>query len=205
MTCYVVLAPEPIRGIYDTWDVCEAAVRGVRGAIYRKAADRPLAEQLLGGEGRSLEPGTYAFIDGNHLGGIGIMMVRRADDGSTATSEISTTVAERFPSYEEHLGRLRNPLAELAAAHVALQNTGGRVLTIVHDYQGVGAWIEGRWKVHDPVIARFVQSCQAFIRERGLTVRFQWTHGHQSGAGGDEYAMYNARADALATKAVDSR
>lgn len=202
MACYVVLAPEPIRGIYDTWPACEATVRGVRGAIYRKAVDRALAEQLLRGEGRRLEPGAYAFVDGNHMGGIGIVVVRRDGNGSTALNEIATSVAERFADCAEHLERLRNPLAELAAAHVVLENTGDRVLTIVHDYQGVGAWIEGRWKAHDPVIARFVSSCQALIRERGLTIGFQWTNGHQSAAGGDEYATYNARADELATAAI---
>jgi hypothetical protein len=202
VACYVVLAPEPIRGIYETWPACEATVRGVRGAIYRKAANRALAEQLLRGEGRRLEPGTYAFVDGNHMGGIGIVVVRRGGDGSTALNEIATSVAERFADCAEHLERLRNPLAELAAAHVVLANTGDRVLTIVHDYQGVGAWIEGRWEAHDPVIARFVSSCQALIRERGLAIRFQWTNGHQSAAGGDEYATYNARADELATAAM---
>ncbi len=203
MACYVVLAPETLRGIYDTWAACEVTVRGVPGAVYRKAADRALAVQLLRGEGRKLAPGTYAFIDGNHLGGIGIVVVRRSEDGSTQTNEFVSTVAERFGDYAEHLPRLRNPLAELAAAHVILRHYGDRVLTIVHDYQGVGAWIEGRWKAHDPVIARFVSSCQALIRERGLTVRFQWTNGHQSAVGGDEYAQYNARVDALARTAVE--
>jgi hypothetical protein len=205
MACYVVLEPESIKGIHQTWASCETAVRGVRGARYRKVNERALAEQLLRGEGRRLEPGTYAFVDGNHMGGIGIVVVRRGGDGSTALNEFATSVAERFADYAEHLERLRNPLAELAAAHVVLRNTGDRVLTIVHDYQGVGAWIEGRWKAHDPVIARFVSSCQALIRERGLAMRFQWTNGHQSAAGGDEYATYNARADELATEAVNSR
>jgi hypothetical protein len=202
VACYVVLAPDAIRGIYDTWAACEAAVRGVPGAVYRKTLDRRLAGQLLRGEGRKLPPGRYAFIDGNHLGGIGIVVVRRDGNGSTALNEIATSVAEQFADYAEHLDRLRNPLAELAAAHVVLRNTGDRVLTIVHDYQGVGAWIEGRWKAHDPVIARFVSSCQELIRERGLTVRFEWMNGHQSAAGGDEYALYNGRADELAATAV---
>jgi hypothetical protein len=202
MACYVVLAPDPIRGIHETWAACEAAVRGVRGARYRKVTDRALAEQLLRGEGRKLEPGTYAFVDGNHMGGIGVVSVRRGEDGTTQTYEISTTVAERFPDYAEHLPRLRNVLAEIAAARVVLRHYMGRTITIVHDYEGVGAWMEGRWKAHDPVIARFVSSCQALIRERGLTVCFHWTNGHQSAVGDDEYATYNARADALATEAV---
>ena len=75
MACYVVLEPESIKGIYETWASCES---GVRGARYRKVNARALAEQLLRGEGRRLEPGTYAFVDGNHMGGIGIVVVRRS-------------------------------------------------------------------------------------------------------------------------------
>jgi len=54
MARYVVLEPTRVRGIYDTWPECQAAVTGVRGAVYREAVDRALAEQLLTGNGRRL-------------------------------------------------------------------------------------------------------------------------------------------------------
>jgi ribonuclease HI len=205
MACYVVLAPEPIRGIYDTWPTCEAIVRGVRGAIYRKAADRALAEQLLRGEGRKLEPGTYAFIDGNAAGGIGVVIVERGGDGSTAVREFSTSVAEAFPEVASALPRLRNPLAEIAGVWAAVEAVRpGAVVTVVHDYDGTAPLVTGRWNAHDPAMKAAVRRCRAAIESRLIVVRFEHTNGHQSAVGGDEYAQYNARADALARQAADA-
>lgn len=204
MACYVVLAPEPIRGIYDTWDVCEAKVRGVRGAIYRKAVDRALAEQLLRGEGRKLEPGTYAFIDGNAAGGIGVALVHRRPDGTTVVKEISTTVAAVFPDLADDLPRLRNPLAEIAGVWAAVEAVrAGTTVTIVHDYEGTAPLVLGRWNAHDPAMKAAVRRCRAAIESGLIVVRFQHTNGHQSAAGDDEYAQYNGRADELATEAVE--
>ncbi len=203
MACYVVLAPEPVRGIYDTWPACEATVRGVRGAIYRKAADRALAEQLLRGEGRKLEPGTYAFIDGNAAGGIGVVLVHRRADGSTVTRDISTTVAEVFPELAGDLARLRNPLAEIAAVWAAVEAVrAGATVTIVHDYEGTAPLVLGRWNAHDPAMKAAVRRCRAAIESGLIVVRFEHTNGHQSAADGDEYALYNARADTRAAEAV---
>jgi len=203
MACYVVLAPEPIRGICDTWPLCEQTVSGVSGAVYRKVADLGTAEALLRGEGRKLDPGTYAFIDGNAAGGIGVVLVHRKADGSTVTREISTTVAEKWPPLARDVERFRNPLVELLAAQAAFDAVHpGTTLTVVHDYEGTSAWIEGRWRLKDGVIGVQVIGCRATIHNRGLHVRFQHQPGHQSDVGGDEYAAYNAKADALATQAV---
>lgn len=65
---YVVTEPPEVRGIYMTWSECEAAVKGVRGARFQSVAMRELAEAMLRGEGTSLTPGLWAFVDGNHLG-----------------------------------------------------------------------------------------------------------------------------------------
>jgi hypothetical protein len=204
MACYVVLAPDPIRGIHQTWAACEAAVRGVRGARYRKVTDRALAEQLLRGEGRKLEPGTYAFVDGNHMGGIGIALVyRRRDASSVTVEEIYGALGELAPTFAPHVARLRNAITEMAAAYVALGAVPeGSTVTVVHDWSGTGPLIDGRWKGHDPVIREAAAACRERIAARRLTVVFQHTNGHQSAAGGDEYATYNARADALATEAA---
>jgi ribonuclease HI len=202
MACYVVLGPQAVRGIYDTWPACEVAVRGVRGVVYRRAADRALAERLLAGEGRRLKPGTYAFVDGNHMGGIAAVLVHRRADGSTETKEISTTVADMFPDLAGELARLRNPLAELVAVHAALSAVRkGTVLTVVHDYEGTGPLLNGHWKPHDPAMKIAVDRCRSLTADGHLTISFQYTNGHQSAAGGDEFAAYNARADRLASEA----
>jgi len=198
----VVLAPEAIRGIYDTWDACQAAVRGASGAVYRKVADRALATQLLVGEGRKLAPGTYAFIDGNHLGGLGVVLIHRRADGTAVTKALATTVAAVMPDLAGELSRLANPLAELAAVCAACRVVRpGTTLTIVHDYEGTGCFLDGRWTARDATMRRAVDRCKAAILEHELRVSFQHTPGHQSAVGGDEVAAYNAQADALASAA----
>src|SRR5207244_1028966 len=69
-----------IRGIYRTWPECEAKVKGVRGARYQAVASREQAEAMLRGEGTALTPGVWAFVDGNHLGGVGVVVVQKTDD-----------------------------------------------------------------------------------------------------------------------------
>jgi ribonuclease H-related protein len=215
MKVYVVTAPDSVRGIYDTWAACRAAVTGVPGARYQAVASRDRAEAMLRGDGVTLGSGTYAFVDGNHEGGVGVVVVENAADGSHVVEEVGTTVDEVFrdgdvpgldssAATREALSRLRNVLAELAALYRALADApAGRPITIVHDYEGVGAWIEGRWKAKDPIVAAVVAACRSLIADRRLAVSFQHQRGHQSTwAGRDDFARYNARADRLATDAA---
>ena len=78
---YVVTAPASIRGIYETWDACRAAVSGMAGARYQGVSSRAVAEAMLSGEGLQLEPGLYAFVDGNAMGGIGVVLVEQGGVG----------------------------------------------------------------------------------------------------------------------------
>ena len=213
---YVVTEPERIRGIYDSWPACAAAVQGVSGARYQAVGSRAQAEAMLRGEGTALEPGLYAFVDGNHLGGVGVVLVERTAAGEPEVLEaLGLTVYQVFagaglsslatrPAIAAALRRLRNVLAELAALHLALRLVAeGTAMTVVHDYEGVGAWLEGRWRAKDPLVAEIVESCRALIGRRRLAVRFRHQRGHAAAwAGRDDFAHFNARADALATEAA---
>jgi ribonuclease HI len=211
---YVVTAPSSIRGIYDTWDACRAAVSGIVGARYQGVASRGVAEAMLSGEGLRLEPGAYAFVDGNAMGGIGVVLVEQGA-GPASVRELATTVYDVFghagiPGLETRskitaaTDSLQNILAELGALYAALKEAaGGSALSVVHDYEGVGAWLEGRWKVKNPIVAEVVSACRALIDTRGLHVRFRHQRGHESTfAGRNDFAAYNARADKLATEAA---
>jgi ribonuclease HI len=214
---YVVTEPPEIRGIYRTWPECEARVKGVRGAKFQSVASQEKAEAMLRGEGTALTPGLWAFIDGNHLGGVGVVLVRKTDeDQETVVDQGGHTVVEVLAgaaipelaskrAINEALGRLRNILAELAALYLALTLVPERAaVTIVHDYEGIGAWMERRWKTKDPIVAALVGACRVLIERRRLTVAFRHQRGHQAAwAGRDDFAHYNARADALATEAGD--
>ena len=213
---YVVTEPERIRGIYASWADCAAAVKGVSGARYQAVGSREQAEAMLRGEGAELEPGLYAFVDGNHLGGVGVVIVERPPDGESEIVEaLGLTVEQVFagaglrslstrPAVRAALGRLRNVLAELAALHLALRLVPqGAAVTVVHDYEGVGAWLEGRWRTKDALVADVVAACRDLIGRRRLAVRFRRQRGHSAAwAGRDDFAHFNARADALATEAA---
>lgn len=212
---YVVTAPERIRGVYDSWPACEAAVKGVREARYQAVASRAQAEAMLRGEGAALAPGLYAFVDGNHLGGVGVVVVNAAGEEPSVVDALGMTVSEVFTGggvasltrpqdIATALLRLRNVLAELAALYLALRLVPeGASLTVVHDYEGVGAWMTGRWKTKDVLVAEIVAACTALAATRRLTLAFRHQRGHQSSwAGRDDFAHFNARADALATEAA---
>ncbi len=214
---YVVTAPDRIRGIYATWAQCAAVVKGVSGARFQAVASREQAEAMLRGEGTSLTPGLHAFVDGNHRGGVGVVIVEsRDDDEPEVVEELGLTVREVFagagiPSLGTDraiagaLARLRNVLAELGALHLALRVVpAGATVTVVHDYEGVGAWMEGRWKMKDAIVADVVNACKSLVAARTLHVTFRHQRGHQSSwAGRDDFAHFNARADSLATEATE--
>jgi ribonuclease HI len=216
---YVVTQPERIRGIYDSWPECSAAVKGVSGARYQAVGSREQAEAMLRGEGGELEPGLYAFVDGNHLGGVGVVIVQRHADAEPEIVEaLGLTVVEVFAgagvrslstraAVVTALDRLRNVLTELGALHLALRLVReGADVTVVHDYEGVGAWLEGRWRAKDPLVAEIVAACRELITHRRLTVAFRRQRGHSAAwAGRDDFAHFNARADALATEAAADR
>ncbi len=215
MKVYVVTYPESIRGIYATWPECKAAVSGIPGARYQAVSSRETAEAMLRGEAIRLAPGTYAFVDGNHMGGIGVVLVEQGGGGPLAVREVGTTVYAVFrqagipgldarPQVTAAVNRLRNVLAELGALYLALELAPpGTALTVVHDYEGVGAWLERRWKARDPLVAEVVEACRRRIAERRLTVTYRQQAGHEATfAGQNDFAAYNARADALATEAA---
>ena len=212
---YVVTAPERIRGVYESWPACEAAVKGVRGARYQAVASRAQAEAMLRGEGAALAPGLYAFVDGNHLGGVGVVLVEATAEEPAVIEALGMTVRQVFTggavtsltepkAIAAALARLRNILAELGALYLALRLAPeGASLTVVHDYEGVGAWMTRRWKTKDPLVAEIISACHALAAERRLTLAFRHQRGHQSSwAGRDDFAHFNARADALASEAA---
>jgi ribonuclease HI len=170
-------------------------------------------EALLAGAGVVLAPGLYAFVDGNHLGGVGVALVEVTDDEPRVVAEISSSVLDVFTgadiealgSTEEirgALARLRNVLAELAALYAALVRVrAGSRLTVVHDYEGVAAWMEGRWRMTDVAVRAIVDACRELAVDKRLTVKFHHQPGHRSSwAGRHDFARFNARADALAVK-----
>jgi ribonuclease HI len=207
---YVVTAPEASRGIYETWAECEAVVKGVKGARFQSVRGMETAQALLDG-GISLAPGTYAFTDGDGLGGVGVVMIHQKKDAFRIDKEIATSAVRVFvgqgitglnrPDEVRHaLKRMKNILAELGGLYEALRIAEpGSSLTIVHDYKGIGAWMQGTWKRRDEIVDAVISGCELLVREREVQVTYRHQHGHQSTwAAPDAYAKWNQRADELA-------
>jgi hypothetical protein len=209
---YVVTAPPSIRGIYDTWTACDAAVAGVSGARYQSVTSRSEAEAILRGESVALPLGVYAFTDGNQLGGVGIVFVKQRH-GSPVVKEVSTSVTKVLSrsgiagldspaAILDALHRLHNVLAELAGLYCVVESIApGTSFTLVHDYNGIAEWMQGRWRMKDAVVRDIIAACQRLVAARALNIAFHHQRGHQA-ISHNEFARYNARADALAADAT---
>lgn len=216
MKLYVVTAPPSIRGIYDTWAACDAAVSGVPGARYQSVPSRSAAEAILRGESVALPVGTYAFIDGNHHGGVGVVFIQQRDGQPPVVKEISTSVTAVFgqsgiagldspAAILDALRQIHNILAELAGLYYVVEHVApGTAFTLVHDYDGIAHWMQGRWKMKDAVVREIIAACQRLASERKLNIAFHHQRGHQA-VSYNEFARYNARADALATEGSHAR
>jgi hypothetical protein len=215
MPVYVVTKPESIRGVYETWAECKAKVDSVAGAVYQKVEDEDHARALLEGKAIVLQSGLHVFTDGNHKGGVGVVVAWMGGDVAAdpvVVTEISTSVSHVFyggavpglasdDAVRDALAKSRNVLAELGGLYLALwQAPASSELTIVHDYEGVAAWLEGRWKAKDPVVRAVVEACSALTQRKNLDLKFVWQRGHASTwAGRNDFVRLNNRADELAT------
>ncbi len=213
---YVALALDGTRRIFTSWEECKAYRDSLPGIRVQSVDSLEKAEKMVAG-GIHLEPGTYAFTDGNALGGVGIVVVASSGDEVRVHHEVATNVFAVFvegairglesrDAVSAALEAHHNILAELAGLYGALNLVpAGSSITVVHDYAGIGEWMtEGGWKTRGPITASVVAECQALIARRALAVSYQHQRGHQSiWAGRDDYARWNGRADELASEGVN--
>jgi tetratricopeptide (TPR) repeat protein len=124
---YVVTEPSEIRGICRSWPECEAKVKSVRGAKFQAVASEEQAHAMLRGEGPTLTPGLWAFVDGRQrcvedAETVLRAAVGRAPDHAAARSELGRVLFEQA-RYEDAAAALtaaiaRNPI--FARAHSSL-------------------------------------------------------------------------------------
>lgn len=95
------------------------------------------------------------------------------------------------------MAKMRNVAGEILGAVEAVrlaQNLGMKKLTIFHDYEGIAAWVLGKWKCKKPETRRYVMFMWEAM-ELGLKIYFTHVKGHSGDNGNDE-------ADQLAKLAV---
>jgi hypothetical protein len=212
--------PASIRGIYDDWASCLAAITGSIGGKQMKVPTREDAEAILSGKGVVLPPGLYAFTDGNSSGGVGVAIVRMGDDESVepqVLKKVPTSVAEVFrdaamPGLESDLAvsavlrRLTMHLPEIAAVYVAVTKLPSEAnATIVYDRKGVDDVMNGTGHEHHPATRAIVSRSKQLAEDKQLRPTYELHPAHGSDTyGRHDYAKFNDLADRLAKQGSDS-
>ena len=208
-------------GIYLTWAECEPLVHGVKGAKYKSFPTRELAEAFLAaGDGPkavppgeepeeptrkprkkrtgsddapySVPPGTLvAFVDGSYDAATG-----RYGYGCVLLTEEGGEICKNGWGDHPEAVSARNVAGELQGTLVALKQAeqmGYRKVRICHDYSGIAAWYQGKWKANSYVAREYVAATEAY---RGvLEVTFEKIAAHTG-------VKYNEMADRLAKDAL---
>ena len=187
-------------GIFMNWDDCKAQVEGFAGAEYKSFADPADAMAYLGmtdsseSEDRFPE-GVRAYVDGSYDSGsgrfsCGVVIVETDADGNSETTELNSAFDD------EEAAQQRNVAGEIMGSKIAIdwcRANGVRIIEIYHDYEGIGAWADKRWKANNPL----TQGYRDFVEEarKSMDIKFVKVKAHAGN-------KYNELADKLAKKAL---
>ena len=188
-------------GIFMNWDDCKAQVDGFAGAEYKSFADPADAMAYLGlseaaeaGEEKFPE-GIRAYVDGSYDSAsgrfsCGVVIVETDANGNSETTELNAAFDDAEAAQQ------RNVAGEIMGSKLAIDwclANGIKAIEIYHDYEGIGAWADRRWKANNPL----TQGYRDFVEEarRDLDVHFVKVKAHAGN-------KYNELADKLAKKAL---
>ena len=189
-------------GLFMSWDDCKAQVDGFAGAEYKSFADPAEAMAYLGlaGEARKgadkFPEGVRAYVDGSFDSAsgrfsYGVVIVETDADGNSETTELKAA----FDDAEA--AKQRNVAGEIMGSRLAIEwclKNGLKAVEIYHDYEGIGAWADRRWKANNTL----TQGYRDYVAEarKDLDIRFVKVKAHAGN-------KYNELADGLAKKALD--
>lgn len=188
-------------GIYTSWNEAEKLVKGYPDAKYKSFRTREDAEHYMndGSKESSVqsamqinEPeGDYAFVDGS----FNVNTNTYGYGGFLSANGVKYPISGA--GCDPNMAKMRNVAGEiegaLEAARMALKLKLKR-LTILYDYDGIEAWVDGSWKCRKEETAAYRDAMQEIIA-KGLAIRFLKVKAH-SGILGNEFA------DRLAKMAV---
>ncbi len=196
-------------GIFMSWDDCKAQVDGFAGAEYKSFADPADAMAYLGlssgaaasgaaasDGGEKLPEGVRAYVDGsfdaaNGRFSCGVIMVMTDADGNSETAEFNAAFDD------EEAAKQRNVAGEVMGSRLAIEyclKNGINKVEIYHDYEGIGAWADRRWKANNPL----TQGYRDFVAEarQNMEISFVKVKAHTGN-------KYNEIADKLAKRALN--
>ena len=191
-------------GVFMNWDDCKAQVDGFAGAEYKSFADPAEAMAYLGLSGGSgahnageerFPEGVRAYVDGSYDSAsgrfsCGVVIVETDAEGTSETTEINSAFDD------EESAKQRNVAGEIMGAKLAIDHcmaNGIDAVEIYHDYEGIGAWADRKWKANNPL----TQGYRDFVEEARKTVDIKFVK-VKAHAGN----KYNELADRLAKKAL---
>ena len=187
-------------GIFMSWDDCKAQVDGFAGAEYKSFADPAEAMAYLGLESENVSrdkfpEGVRAYVDGSYDAGsgrysCGIVIVDTDAEGNSTTTELNSA----FDDAEA--AKQRNVAGEVMGSRLAIEyclSKGISSVEIYHDYEGIGAWADRRWKANNAL----TQGYRDFVEEarKTIDIRFVKVKAHAGN-------KYNELADKLAKKTL---
>lgn len=186
-------------GLFYSWKECLESVSGFKSAEYCGFYTKEEAERYLNGEDLESEcdipenpPDTViAFVDGS----FDISTVRYSfgcillyPDGSR--EELSGTGDNR------NAVSSRNVAGELLGTMTAMKKTaekGYRKMIIYHDYEGISAWFQKRWKANSWVALEYLRFSELY--RSSMDIKFVKVEAHTGNT-------LNERADVLAKEAL---
>lgn len=188
-------------GLFMSWDDCKAQVDGFAGAEYKSFADPAEAMAYLGmGEGGAaaaerFPEGVRAYVDGSYDSAsgrfsCGVVIVETDAEGRSETTEIKSAFDD------EEAAKQRNVAGEIMGSKLAVEYCLAndiKSVEIYHDYEGIGAWADMKWKANNPL----TQGYRDFIAEarKSMGIKFVKVKAHAGN-------KYNELADSLAKKAL---
>jgi ribonuclease HI len=185
-----------------TWDDCKAQVDGFAGAEYKSFADPADAMAYLGlsggdsaESGEKFPEGVRAYVDGSYDSAsgrfsCGVVIVETGANGKSETTEINSAFDD------EEAAQQRNVAGEIMGSKLAIdwcRANGVKVIEIYHDYEGIRAWADRKWKANNPL----TQGYRDFVEEarKSMKITFVKVKAHAGN-------KYNELADRLAKKAL---
>jgi ribonuclease HI len=135
-----------------------------------------------------------AYVDGSYQDGkvgYGAVILQ----GQQVVAELSG------PVQPEHAGDSRNVAGELYAVGYVLRWCAANAvqnITIYHDYEGLSAWAEGRWKAKTPIVLRYLK----FLSESTVRIRWVKVRAHSDNPLNDRADTHARAGAALAERAA---
>ena len=181
-------------GIFESWDETKKQIDGYPGAKYKGFKTKKEAMGYLNGEESEetvkLNDGLCAFVDGSF----------DADSGRYSygmvliyNGEVKT---ENGVGSNEEAASMRNVAGELRGAMKAMvyaSENGFGSVSIYHDYEGIAAWAEGRWKTNLEATRAYKEFADKMKKK--INIKFVKVPAHSG-------VTYNEIADELAKAAL---